>query len=101
MKKGIKIFYCILLFLISILEGWYSYTYLSGKWEVAGFFISGMGIGIFLMALKLIVKNNTINSYKRELEKESIVSDENSAKVKVLESKIQVLEKALENALKK
>ena len=52
------------------------------------------------MFIKLNVKNDKINSYKRELEKESIASDESSAKVKVLESKIQVLEKALENAIK-
>ena len=68
---------------------------------IIGIFISGIGVGIFLMSLRLNVKNNTISSYKRELEKESITSDENSAKVKVLESKIKVLEKALENALKK
>ena len=43
----------------------------------------------------------TINTYKRKLEKESVTSEESSAKVKVLESKIEVLEKALENALKK
>ena len=53
------------------------------------------------MNLKLNVKNDRINTYKRELEKESITSSENSSKVKVLESKIEVLEKALENALKK
>lgn len=91
----------ILLFILSCAEGWYSYTYLSGKWELAGIFVSGMGIGIFLMFLKLNNRTTALNSYKRELEKESINSDANSAKVKVLESKIEVLEKALENALKK
>ena len=96
-----KIFFAFLLLSLSIIEGWYSITYLSGNWELAGVFISGIGIGVFLMFLKLNVKNDKINSYKRQLEKESITSDENSAKVKVLESKIQVLEKALENALKK
>jgi len=50
--------------------------------------------------LQLRVKNNTLNSYKRELEKESITSTESSSRVKVLEAKIEVLEKALENALK-
>ena len=44
--------------------------------------------------------NKKINVYQRQLEKEAISSDENAAKVKVLEAKIQVLEKALENALK-
>lgn len=98
MKKGILAF---LLLSLSVIEGWYSYAYLSGKFELLGIFISGVGIGIFLMFLKLNVKNDKLNSYKRELEKESVVSDKNSARVKVLESKIEVLEKALENALKK
>ena len=53
------------------------------------------------MYLRLNYKNKKIDSYKRELEKESISSDESMAKVKVLESKIEVLEKALQNALQK
>lgn len=93
--------YKILLFSFSVISGLSSVYYLSGKYELAGVFVSGVFAGIFLMFLKLNVKNDKINSYKRELEKESIVSDENSARVKVLESKIEVLEKALENALKK
>ena len=40
-----------------------------------------------------------LKAYKRELEKNSISSDESDSKVKVLESKIEVLEKALKNAL--
>ena len=62
-------------------------------------FLTGVTIGILLMNIILIVKNKKINIYKRQLEKESISSDNNLAKVKILESKIQVLEKALENAL--
>lgn len=93
--------YGLLLLVLSLAEGWYCIEHFSGEWEIVGVFISGVGIGIFLMFLKLNVKNDKINSYKRELEKESVVSDENSAKVKVLQSKIEVLEKALENALKK
>ena len=61
-------------------------------------FLSGVLTGILLMGFKL--KNSKLNSYKRELEKEAISSSENSSRVKVLESKIEVLEKALENALK-
>ena len=64
-------------------------------------FIAGMLFGIFLMNIRLNVKNERISTYKRELEKESVLSTESDAKVKVLESKIEVLEKALENALKK
>ena len=66
-----------------------------------GIFFSGVLLGIVLMMFRLTVKNDKISSYKRELEKESVASDENASKVKVLESKIEVLEKALENALKK
>ena len=66
-------------------------------------FAFGMGIFIssFFWILLTYSKNKKINAYQRQLEKESISSDENAAKVKVLESKIQVLEKALENALNK
>lgn len=64
-------------------------------------FILGFFLGVFLMNILLVVKNKKLGIYKRQLEKESISSDENVARVKVLESKIQVLEKALENALKK
>ena len=63
-------------------------------------FLSGVLTGILLMGFKLKVKNSKLNSYKRELEMEAVSSSENSSRVKVLESKIEVLEKALENALK-
>lgn len=94
-----KYLYYTLIFILSALTGYYSILLLAGKFEILGVFLSGTLFGIFLMMLKLNVKNDRISSYKRELEKESIVSDENSAKVKVLESKVEVLEKALENAI--
>lgn len=62
-------------------------------------FCAGVTFDSFIMIMIMFVKNNKISAYQRQLEKESISSDENAAKVKVLESKIQVLEKALENAL--
>ena len=97
-----KNFFCSALFiLMSLGIGYSSVMYLSGKYELAGVFVAGIFIGIFLMSLKLNVKNTKIDIYKRELEKESVTSDKNSARVKVLESKIEVLEKALQNALKK
>ena len=96
-----KYFYSIILLVLSFTVLYFSYTKLTGKYELLGIFFSGMLLGVFLMFLKLNVKNTKLNSYKRELEKESVSSLESSAKVKVLESKIQVLEKALENALKK
>lgn len=91
----------ITLLIMSISSAWLSYINLSGLFQLVGIFISGILLGCFLMSLKLIVKNKKLGSYQRQLEKESISSDENAAKVKVLESKIQVLEKALENALNK
>jgi len=96
-----KLIFSILLLILVTTTGYFSYKYTNGIYSAAGFFISGMIFGIFLMNLKLNSKNDRINSYKRELERESVSSDEASAKVKVLESKVQVLEKALENALKK
>ena len=88
------------LLLLSALDLWYSYTKLTNNIQLAGFFLAGILLGCFLMNLKLNVKNKKIGSYQRQLEKESISADESSAKVKVLEQKIEVLEKALENALK-
>ena len=64
-------------------------------------FFSGILFGVLLMNFFIIVKNKKISLYQRKLEKETISSDENAARVKVLESKIEVLEKALENALNK
>lgn len=73
---------------------------LSFTLQISFSFVVGLVFGILLMILLINIKNKKINVYKRQLEKESISSDENAARVKVLESKIEVLEKALENALK-
>ena len=61
---------------------------------------AGFLFGTVLMMFALKIKSSKLNSYKRELEKESVQSLESSSRVKVLESKIEVLEKALENALR-
>ena len=63
-------------------------------------FLAGILFSSFIMMFLMFVKNNKVKAYQRQLEKESISSNENSAKVKVLEQKIEVLEKALEKALK-
>ena len=55
-------------------------------------FLFGVVLGVFLMNLLVIVKNKKINAYQRQLEKESINSDNSSARVRVLEQKIEVLE---------
>lgn len=91
----------IILTLISCSASVYTFLYIAGKTGLGLMFLGGLLSGIFLMNLLLNVKNDRLNSYKRELEKEAVVSSENSSRVKVLESKIEVLEKALENALNK
>lgn len=60
------------------------------------------GIALCALVYDLIYSSTLVSleSYKRELEKESINKTESSSRVKVLESKIEVLEKALEDALK-
>ncbi|MCQ2744216.1 MAG: hypothetical protein MJ230_05415 [bacterium] len=93
--------FALMLLILSFVTVYGSYFYFNDIYRLVGIFVSGILFGIFLMIIKLNVKNDRLKTYKRELEKESISSDESSAKVKVLESKIEVLEKALENALKK
>lgn len=96
-----KKFVLILLALLSLCGAFYSYIEISSNIAKVLEFIFGTLFGVFLMNIIVFSKNKKINSYARELEKESIVSSENSSRVKVLEAKIEVLEKALENALKK
>lgn len=60
-------------------------------------FITGI---LFVLSYVLDISRK-LKAYKRELEKSSVNTDENNSKVKVLESKIEVLEKALQDALNK
>ena len=96
-----KKFVLILMALLSLCGAFYSYIEISSNIAKVLEFIFGTLFGVFLMNIIVFSKNKKINSYARELEKESIASSENSSRVKVLEAKIEVLEKALENALKK
>lgn len=64
-------------------------------------FVSGIIFGVFIMQFFLDRSSSALRAYKRELEKESISSTESSSQIKVLESKIEVLEKALKQALGK
>lgn len=91
----------ITLSVLCLIGGVYIYLNKTGSISMIIMYMLGAALGVFLMNLKLNVKNAKLNSYKRELEKESIASTENFSRVKVLEAKIEVLEKALENALKK
>lgn len=90
----------ILLLILSL--GLATYVLLNKTGDIAEIITAFCGFvaGGSIVLIKLSSKNNVLKSYKRELEKESISSDESAAKVKVLESKIEVLEKALQNALK-
>ena len=96
-----KKFAFILLGIASIATAYFAHIYLTEKFAFCAAFTCGTLLCVFLMNIFILSKNNKINSYARQLEKESILSTENSSKVKILESKIEVLEKALENALKK
>ena len=66
------------------------FIYFLGELELALFFLPA-----------LMQNKEKEGAYERRLEKTSVSIEESSAKVKVLENKIQVLEKALEDALKK
>lgn len=62
-------------------------------------------LGMFTVLFFLYPLYNSLkekyNAYKRELEKGSITNTSSTAKIKVLENKISVLEKALDDAIKK
>lgn len=107
MGKFIK--YTFLLF-ITFVSAYYSYQYfiklgLTYSSDEAKFacmsLVLGLSIALLLSELMIDKIRTALTAYKRELEKQSIGSTESSSKVKVLESKIAVLEKALEDALKK
>ena len=63
-------------------------------------FILGEISAIFFFAPIYTSLKEKFNAYKRELEKDSISSTTAEAKIQVLENKITVLEKALDDALK-
>ena len=64
-------------------------------------FLLGLFSVIFFFAPLYFSLKEKFNAYKRELEKGSISNSDGQAKIKVLENKITVLEKALDEALKK
>jgi len=65
-----------------------------------GIFILGEISAIFFFAPLYTSLKEKFNAYKRELEKGSISNTSAEAKIQVLENKITVLEKALDDALK-
>ena len=64
-------------------------------------FVLGIFSVIFFFAPLYASLKEKYNAYKRELEKGSISNTSSEAKIGVLENKITVLEKALEDALKR
>ena len=58
-------------------------------------------IGIYLAKISFVKQQKKLLEYERELEKRGIARDESSSRVKILENKIDVLEKALKEALNK
>ena len=98
MKKSLL--YIALIVLSAIEAAMVAFPAASGKHDLLTVFLCGIILGMSVIGFKLSLKNDKLNSYKRELEKEAIAADECSSRVKVLEQKIEVLEKALENALK-
>ena len=66
-----------------------------------GVFAVGLFVGLALFTPFYFAQEEKLNAYKRELEKSSVKADSGSSQVKVLQAKIEVLEKALKDALNK
>lgn len=64
-------------------------------------FAAGAIAGFMFAGFNYAGKIESLQAYKRKFEKMSVQSDCDDTKVKSLEAKIQTLEVALENALKK
>ncbi len=64
-------------------------------------FILGIISAVFFLAPVYKSLKTKFEAYKRELEKGSISNSNGEAKIQVLENKISVLEKALDEAIKK
>lgn len=64
-------------------------------------FFVGVVIGFVIGMLFYLRSQKRLKEYQRKLEKTSVQSSEDTSRVAVLESKIEVLEKALKSALEK
>lgn len=93
------IFFRLISLLILIGAGYLCYEL--KDYKLAIFACGGFITGILFTLSYMLDVSRKLKAYKRELEKSSITSDESDSKVKVLESKIEVLEKALKDALNK
>ncbi len=60
----------------------------------------GVVTGLLFMLPFVFKSENSLKAYERKLEKTLVSNDSSSAKIQVLQNKIDVLEKALEDALR-
>ena len=71
--------------------------------NLAFFILSVLGIGLFVGVCAVIpfylTQTEQLFAYKRELERSSVKTDSSNSQVKVLQAKVEVLEKALKDAL--
>lgn len=99
-----KIFLTLIqVFALALVGFWGWYYYQNGTAHIAygaAECFTGVIWGIAIVANSLKKQAGKISAIERKGEKDAISSTESQAKVKVLEAKIQTLEKALENALK-
>ena len=70
-------------------------------WIIVGTLLSGVFIGASVVAQFYFAQKEKLDAYKRELERKMITNSSSTSKIEVLESKINTLEIALQNALKK
>lgn len=61
---------------------------------------AGLISGICLFVPFYLAQTEQLYAYKRELEKSSVKTDSSTSQVKVLKAKVEVLERALKEALK-
>ena len=61
----------------------------------------GLFVGLALFSPFYFAQEEKLNAYKRELERSSVKKDSSSSQVKVLQAKVEVLERALKEALNK
>ena len=109
MKKNILNFICLIFIGFSIYyiynNGLNIINLASNKKDLVEFLTITFTFGFATSAIIFNYINakttGSLNIYKRELEKTSIDNTETNSKVKTLEAKIEVLEKALKKALEK
>lgn len=91
------VLYRLIAIILLAVSGYYAYIFHS-EYMVAATVV-GFLAGFFFMYSFIRLLKKQIKSYKREVERKDIVENESSSRVEVLESKIEVLEKALKSAL--